>query len=225
MNVRPSLVLLAASCLGLSGLLTFGCGGQTTPGYSSEGKDASCNELCEKSSECNSDVEVADCTETCTTNEVVSRAGQDLVTGCSASQECEEIGDLETLECIEDGLFDLPINQAQEHFCTITLGKLAECSQTPLGENDVDNCLSGIALISDEFVTELAECGERTTCDLVNFCAGLKILTAIDEDQLEAILGGNVSMGELGGLGSLGDLLGSLGDAMGNTAMGGSGPD
>jgi hypothetical protein len=213
---RLALVLLVPILL-VPGLVAGGCGGQTTSGFSAAGKEASCAELCEQSAECDSNVDVTACTETCAESEVVSRAGQDLLTDCSADLDCGAAAGLETLACLEDGLFDLPINEAQEDFCTITLGRLAECGESPLSEDDVDNCLAGVALLSEEFVTELGECGERTTCSLVNLCAGLELLTALDEEQLEVILGSGVGTGA--GLGSLEDLLGSL-----DGSMGGAGP-
>lgn len=222
---RTSLVatVLTLGCmLVLPGMLALGCGGQTTPGYSAAGKDAACGQLCEQTAECDSTVDVAECTETCTESEVVSRAGQDLLTECSMDVECEEAIGLDALACIEDGLFDLPINEAQEDFCTLSLPRLAECGENPLGDEDVDNCLASVALLSEEFVTELSECTERTTCSLVNLCAGLELLTALDEEQLEVILGGDVATGDGAGslLGGLEDLLGSLGGSMGGAGPG-----
>lgn len=193
--------------------LVIACGGQTTPGFSNAGKEAACAELCQVAADCGSEVDVAECTDTCAEDEVVSRAGQELLTECSGDLECGETPGLGALECIEDGLFELPINEAQEDFCTISLERLAECGGTPLAENDVDNCLSGVALLSEEFVTELSECGERRTCELVNLCAGLELLNSLSEEQIAALSGGT------GDLGSLEDLLGSL-----SGSMGGAGP-
>jgi hypothetical protein len=223
MSVRSCLVpLLGGGLLALPVLLAAGCGGQTTPGSSNEGKDASCTELCEQAAECGAEMDVSACEESCTDNEVVSRAGQELLTECTTSDECEQISILGTVACLEDGLFDLPITEAQEDFCRITLGDLAECGGRALGDGDIDACLSGAALLADEFITELGECTERRSCDLVNVCAGLKVLTAVDEDQLQALLDSSAAMGDLGGLGALEDLLGSLPDL---TGMGGAGPN
>jgi len=223
MSVRSCLVPVLAGCLlGLPVLLAAGCGGQTTPGSSNEGKDASCTELCEQAAECDTEMDVAGCVESCTDNELVSREGQELLTDCTAKDECEEVSTLEAAACLEDGLFDLPITQAQEDFCRITLGDLAECGGNSLADDDIDTCLSGVALLSDEFTTDLSECTERRTCDLVNLCAGLKLVTAVDEEQLQALLDSSAAMGDLGGLGALGDLFGSLPDL---PAMGGAGPN
>lgn len=213
--MQRSSLLRAGSIL--SWVLTLtACGGQTTPGHSNQGKDASCAELCTRSAECNAEIDVSECTESCTEDEVISRDGQELLTNCTASEECAEVQTLETLACIEDGLFDLPITEAQEDFCTFTLERIAECGDSPLGDNDVDNCLSGVAVMSEEFVTELTECGERRTCELVNVCVGLQVLTALDEETLENVLGAEAGSG---GLGSLEDLLGSI-----SGSLGGAGP-
>ena len=220
---RPFLlrgVLTAGCLLLLSGLLAAGCGGQTTPESSSAGKDAACSELCEQSAECDANVDLADCTQTCVDSDLVSRAGQELLTACTASQECAMIGSLETLECLEDGLSGLAITEAQQAFCTITLERLAECQESPVADAEVERCLDGVALLSEEFVTELRDCGDHTRCDLVNLCAGAQVLTVLDQEQLEVILGGALGTGDLGGLGSLEDLLGSLGESMGGAGPG-----
>jgi hypothetical protein len=219
--------VLRASCLlvlcwfGLAGLSTVGCGGQTTPQSSSAGKDAACSELCQQSALCDDAVDLAACTQACADSDLVSRAGQELLTACTKGEDCAAIGSSEMLECIEGGLRELPITQGQEDFCAITLGRLADCRESPISDSDVDSCLGGVAVLSEELVTELNECGERTSCDLVNLCAGVQLLTVLDQEQLEIVLGGDLGdLGDLGGLGSLEDLLGSLGGSMGGAGPG-----
>jgi hypothetical protein len=211
--------LLVVGAVGLTVLGFAGCGGQTTPGSSNQGKDAACAELCAQRAECDGEVDAAECTEACTEDEVLSRSGQDLLTTCFASDECEVVDSLDALACLEDGLFDLPLTEAQEDFCTLSLERIAECGGSELGENDVDNCLSGVGVISEEFATELSECGERRTCELVNACVGLKVLTSLDEDQLEQLLGES-GTGGLGSFGGLEDLFGSIGGSLGGAGPG-----
>jgi hypothetical protein len=143
-----------------------------------------------------------------------------LLTECFETDDCETVASLDALACLEDGLFDLPLTEAQEDFCTRSLERIADCGGSELGENDVDNCLSGVAVMSEEFVTELSECGERRTCDLVNACVGLKVLTSLNEDQLEDLLGGELGTGGLGSFGGLEDLFGSIGGSLGGAGPG-----
>jgi len=219
MTARPSLVPAArpASALAwLPLLLALACGGQTTPGHSNQGKDAACAEACEQAAECGVEIDPVDCNETCTEDEIVSRSGQELLTACAALAECDTVAGTDTLECIEEGLLELPVTEAQEAFCTTSLVRIAECGETAFGAAEVESCLSGVAVLSEEFVGELSECGDRSTCDAVNLCVNLELLAAIDQEQLEALLG----QGGGGGLGSLEDLFGSF-----TEATGGSGSD
>lgn len=197
------------ACSGLLLCLSSSCGGQTTSGSSNAGKEAACSSLCQKSVECGGAKDAKECSATCAESELVSRAGQELLTRCAEEQECAELGSLDALQCTLDGLFDLPVSETQRAFCEDSLDRLAECASATRRPDDVDNCLTGITLVSDEFVSELAECAEKSSCDLVNLCAGVEILGVLDTDELEAVFGAGVGSVDLG------DLLGSLGSGLG----------
>lgn len=204
---------LALTC----GAWGTGCGGQTTPGSSNAGKEAACAELCQQTAACDDSVDAAECEQNCTEDELLSRSGQELLTECLAQDECGELDASETLACLEDGLFDLPLTEAQEDFCEVSLEHIADCNQRELSRDEVENCRGSVVALSDEFVTELSECTERPNCDRVNACVTLKALAAINEDQLEQLFGG---AGE--GLGSLVDLEDLFGSIAGS--LGGAGP-
>ncbi len=200
----PSLVALAA--------FLGACGGSAVS--SAEGKEPSCREFCAQQASCSELIDASSCESSCNDTTAVSRGGQEVLTKCVAETGCDQSNLLSLVDCIDDGLDDLPRSPTATSFCEETSPALAElCEQET---SDPAACLEGIPLLSDELLTDMQECAERTTCQSAQQCVVLALLGNVDT----ALLSNPTIQGALGGSG-LGGLLGS---GLGGMTPGGTPP-
>lgn len=204
--------LFSSSLLALASVLG-GCGGSAVS--SAEGKEPSCREFCAQQSSCSELIDQTSCENSCNDTTAVSRGGQEVLTKCVEEAGCEATNLLTLVDCIDDGLDDLPRSPTATSFCEETSPTLAELCDQPPGDSAA--CLEGIPLLSDELLTDLGECAERTSCESAQQCAVLALLGNVDT----ALLSNPTIQGALGGSGLGGLLGGGLG---GMTPPGGTPP-
>lgn len=190
--------LLVPSLVALSSFFAA-CGGSAVT--SAEGKEPSCREFCTQQAECSSLIDATSCENSCNETTAVSRGGQEVLTKCLAEAGCDQTNLLSLVDCLDDGLDDLPRSPAATTFCEETTAAVATlCEQETTSP---DACLEGIPLLSDELLTDLNECGQRSTCQAAQTCFVLTLLENVDS----SLLTNPTLQGALGGSG-LGDLLG-----------------
>jgi hypothetical protein len=184
--------------------LTASCGGKSeeelaAEGYLADDKAEDCAAFCEALEACGQGGGL-ECEDACTDNELVSNAGQGVLSECIAGAGCtveSETDALLLLDCLEDGLEELPKSDAATEFCGDTLSALNECSGQPSDPATSALCEDSIALLSDPVLLDLNDCGQEADCADLQQCAGLALIGAIGLDNLQA-------------LSSLGDALGGL---------------
>jgi len=204
------------------------CGGQVAT--SSEGKQPSCTDACAQAKECDSSVDEAECVDDCTKDDTVSRAGQEAIAKCYAQQDCEQANAVPTLACILNEMSDVELSPAGKAFCNETLERLNECQlQAPTGgqapapaPTSSEDCEDYVAVVADEFLTDLNECADKSTCQSVQTCFGITLLANVDLAALQ-----NPKPGAPGLAGLLAGLFGGsidLGGLPGGQPGGGGGP-
>lgn len=143
------------------------CGGSTTTSF--RGKDSACQEQCEEMNRCDNSVKVDECEETCKESKLTSQAGQQVITDCLVQRDCKAGDELAALDCIDDGAQDIPISAQGEAFCGSGLDAQAECSDSEVKDADRKQCKDWISLFSDEALTDVNECFEKS-CDGMMLC-------------------------------------------------------
>lgn len=198
------------ACLSLvTGASMPGCGG--TVGSSFEGKEATCERYCEQQVECGVSNSADTCREQCTDNELVSRSGQEVLTECFALQDCDSQNVLALADCIEDGIEDLPVSATAQQFCNVAMPNVNECSGDDAQASfDSGDCEETAAFLSDEILTDINECAEKSCASMQTCLIGVFIAAA-----------GSAGLDDLG---SLDDILGGGFDDMMPTEDGGEAP-
>lgn len=176
---------LALACGGNS----EGSGGDETapvelvPG-STEGKAASCAELCSELAAC-SELDVESCVEDCSGNDSVSATGQQVLTACFAEIGCEEELDelslFRALLCLPDELEEFELSETQATYCEDTVPVLKACQGEGAEPSPLGSCEDTIGLASDDLVEEFNECAEEVGCDAINTCLAFAALPTLGD--------------------------------------------
>lgn len=211
----------------LSLLLAPACGGKSAS--STEGKASSCAEFCSQANECDSASDVDDCKESCTESDLLSRGGQEVLSSCLIESGCDESNPFRTLDCISDGIEELPPSDTLTAFCE-HLEELSSClggdaalpapggtggsssgGSTSGTAAEPGSCLASGGLLSDELLTELNECFASTDCATIQTCVGFELVARIDLTTLANPESATGFQGALIGL--LGGIVENLGSA------------
>ncbi|MCH2108790.1 MAG: hypothetical protein MK135_05640 [Polyangiaceae bacterium] len=212
---RYSLVL---GLLGLSTLPLSGCGGKKSsdpPPSSAEqeeeqaepgaGKTQSCKDFCSEATACDSSLELDDCQQTCSENELLSQGAQTALTNCTVSLGCDA-GDEEFASCLESELEQLAPTASGEELCEETLTALL-CDEESADPQLTTACLESVALVGDGLLSSLNECGAIPVCELAQACAAFLLLEELELDLGEEVLaGGESNLDGFAGLDGFADL-------------------
>lgn len=176
---------LARSWVVSVALVIAACGGKAA-GSSYQGKDGACQEQCDELARCDTTVDVKACAKSCTDSQLTSKGGQELLANCTAGRSCGAAGD-EVVECLVDGLKDLPQSETGKTFCNNALGIQAKCGGDGGEPSEADRaaCNDSISLLSDEALADVNACFDKE-CQAIQTCLLGKVL------QFQSDLGGNV---------------------------------
>lgn len=194
---------LIRSCLVSVALMAAACGGNAS-GTSYKGKDAACQDQCDELARCDKTVDAKACAKSCSESQLTSKGGQELLAECTAGRTCGAPGD-DVVECLVDGLKDLPKSDAGKAFCNKALGAPAKCggegAEAEASDADRAACNDSVALLSDEVLADISACFDKE-CRAMQTC----LLTMVFEFQSN--LGGNVIGADLSQ--QLSELFGSI---------------
>jgi hypothetical protein len=184
-------------------LVAAACGGNAS-GSSYKGKDAACQDQCDELARCDKTVDVKACAKSCSESQLTSKGGQELLADCTAGRTCGAAGD-DVVECLVDGLKDLPTSETGKKFCNQALELPAKCggegAEVEPSEADRAACSDSVSLLSDEALEDIGECFDKG-CEAMQTCLLGKLLS------FQADLGGNVIGTDLSQ--QLGELFGSI---------------
>jgi len=231
------LKLLFASILPFS--LLIACGGTSDalpPESSSDGKEGACAKYCESLSSCDG-VNIKECTESCTKNRGVSRAGQEAINSCTTESLCSdsesevETAGASSFLCLLGAASKIDPSEAAQTYCDTSVSSINTCLDNGPSENDILPCKTVIGIASDELLDSLNQCATQD-CSKVEVCVGIELLKEIPPGLLTGNaspspedLGSIIAIGVVASQlsidtdGRLGDLLDISGDSAseGNT--------
>lgn len=203
-------------------LLLVGCGGKEEtpppPATSSEGKEESCEELCEEVKDCEG-VDTGSCAESCASNKSTSRAGQEAFASCFNSSICageDETGLVLALACVPSQLAGIELSDSQTSYCRETVPKYNECVGSAPEANPLGDCESLIGAVSDESLAAFNACAAED-CGAIEACVGGALLTSLDLGALLLAGEGELDPTTLTSLITLGIVAGQLGTAEGGS--------